>query len=38
MYYAALYIVTAYFAYKDWTIKTHNGEKTKFHFELTLQT
>lgn len=37
MYYAAFYIVTAYFAYKDWTVKTHSGVKTKFHLELTSQ-
>jgi uncharacterized protein (UPF0332 family) len=35
MYYAAFYIVTAYFAYKDWVVKTHSGVKTKFHLELT---
>ena len=37
MYYAAFYIVTAYFAHKDWTVKTHSGVKTKLHLELTSQ-
>lgn len=35
MYYSAFYIVTAYFAFKDWTVKTHSGVKTKLHLELT---
>lgn len=37
MYYAAFYMVTAYFAYKNWSFKTHSGVKTKFHLELTAQ-
>ena len=35
MYYSVFYIVTAYFNYHDWVVKSHSGTKTKVHLELT---
>ena len=35
MYYDVFYIVTAYFIYYDWIVKSHCGTKTKVHLELT---
>lgn len=37
MYYAAFYAITAFFASKNWVVKTHSGVKSKVYIELTSQ-